>query len=38
LKLKNPKASFSVIAEDKIVSEEYTTYFRSVIALVKQEL
>ena len=26
------KASFCVIDEDKIVSEEYTTYFRSVIA------
>ncbi|QNO13292.1 pyridoxamine 5'-phosphate oxidase family protein [Alkalicella caledoniensis] len=29
---KNSKVSFSVIDEDKIVSEEYTTYFRSVIA------
>jgi len=29
---KNPKASFSVTDEDKIVSEKYTTYFRSVIA------
>ena len=26
------KASFCVIDQDKIVSEEYTTYFRSVIA------
>ena len=30
--VKNPKVSFSVIDEDRIVSEEYTTYFRSVIA------
>lgn len=29
---KNPKASFCVIAQDQIVPEEYTTYFRSVIA------
>lgn len=29
---KNPKVSFSVTDEDRIVSEEYTTYFRSVIA------
>ena len=29
---KNPKVSFSVIDEDTIVSEEYTSYFRSVIA------
>jgi nitroimidazol reductase NimA-like FMN-containing flavoprotein (pyridoxamine 5'-phosphate oxidase superfamily) len=32
---KNPKVSFSVIDEDKIVSEEYTTHFRSVIAFGK---
>ena len=38
MKLKNPKASFSVIAEDKIVSEEYTTYFRSVIAFGKTRI
>ncbi len=30
--LKNPKVSFAVTDEDKIVSEKYTTYFRSVIA------
>ena len=30
--VKNPKVSFSVIDEDTVVSEEYTTYFRSVIA------
>ena len=29
---RNPKASFCVIDQDQIVSEEYTTYFRSVIA------
>lgn len=30
--LENPKVSFAVIDEDTIVSAEYTTYFRSVIA------
>ncbi|HJD26936.1 MAG TPA: pyridoxamine 5'-phosphate oxidase family protein [Candidatus Blautia intestinipullorum] len=29
---RNPKASFCVISQDLIVPEEYTTYFRSVIA------
>lgn len=29
---RNHKASFCVIAQDQIVPEEYTTYFRSVIA------
>lgn len=29
---KHPKVSFAVVDEDTIVSEEYTTYFRSVIA------
>lgn len=29
---KNPKVSFAVIDEDTIVSQEYTSYFRSVIA------
>ncbi|WP_069988826.1 pyridoxamine 5'-phosphate oxidase family protein [Massilioclostridium coli] len=28
---KNPKVSFCVIGQDKVVPEEYTTYFRSVI-------
>ena len=28
----NPKASFCVVDQDQIVPEEYTTYFRSVIA------
>ncbi len=35
---KNPKVSFSVIDEDKIVSEKYTTYFRSVIAFGKARI
>lgn len=30
--LKNPKVSFAVVGEDTIVSAEYTSYFRSVIA------
>lgn len=29
---KHPKVSFAVVDEDTIVSAEYTTYFRSVIA------
>ena len=29
---RNPKASFCVIDQDQIVPEEYTSYFRSVIA------
>ena len=32
------KASFCVIDQDKIVSEEYTTYFRSVIAFGKAHI
>jgi nitroimidazol reductase NimA-like FMN-containing flavoprotein (pyridoxamine 5'-phosphate oxidase superfamily) len=35
---KNSKVSFSVIDEDTIVSEEYTTYFRSVIAFGKARI
>ena len=35
---KNPKVSFTVIDEDTIVSEEYTTYFRSVIAFGKARI
>lgn len=35
---KYPKVSFSVIDEDTIVSEEYTTYFRSVIAFGKARI
>lgn len=36
--MKNPKVSFSVIDEDTIVSKEYTTYFRSVIAFGKARI
>lgn len=35
---KNPKVSFTVIDEDTIVSEKYTTYFRSVIAFGKARI
>ncbi|WP_422484757.1 pyridoxamine 5'-phosphate oxidase family protein [Gudongella sp. DL1XJH-153] len=35
---KNPKVSFAVVDEDTIVSEEYTTYFRSVIAFGKARI
>lgn len=35
---KNPKVSFSVIDEDTIVSEKYTTYFRSIIAFGKARI
>lgn len=35
---KNPKVSFSVIDEDTIVSKEYTTYFRSIIAFGKARI
>ena len=35
---KNPKVSFSVIDEDTIVSEKYTTYFRSVLAFGKARI
>ena len=35
---KNPKVSFTVIDEDTIVSEEYTSYFRSVIAFGKARI
>lgn len=36
--VKNPKVSFSVIDEDTVVSKEYTTYFRSVIAFGKARI
>lgn len=36
--MKHPKVSFSVIDEDTIVSKEYTTYFRSVVAFSKARL
>ena len=35
---RNPKVSFSVTDEDTIVSEKYTTYFRSVIAFGKARI
>ena len=35
---RNPKASFSVIGQDQIMPEEYTTYFRSVIAFGKMRI
>lgn len=35
---KHDKASFCVIDEDRIVAEEYTTYFRSVVAFGKIRL
>lgn len=36
--MKYPKVSFSVIDEDTVVSKEYTTYFRSVIAFGKARI
>lgn len=36
--VKNPKVSFSVVDEDTIVSKEYTSYFRSVIAFGKARI
>lgn len=35
---KHPKVSFAVIDEDTIVSKEYTSYFRSVIAFGKAKI
>jgi nitroimidazol reductase NimA-like FMN-containing flavoprotein (pyridoxamine 5'-phosphate oxidase superfamily) len=35
---KYPKVSFSVIDEDTVVSKEYTTYFRSVLAFGKTRI
>lgn len=35
---RNEKVSFCVIDQDKIVPEEYTTYFRSVIAFGKARI
>ncbi|MCM0761074.1 pyridoxamine 5'-phosphate oxidase family protein [Sporomusa sphaeroides DSM 2875] len=35
---KNPKVSFAVIDEDTIISEKYTSYFRSVIAFGKARI
>lgn len=36
--LKSPKASFCVIDEDNVISQEYTTYFRSAIAFGKARI
>jgi len=36
--MKNPKVSFAVIDEDTIVSNKYTSYFRSVIAFGKARI
>lgn len=36
--MKNSKVSFSVIDEDTIVSEKYTSYFRSIIAFGKARI
>jgi hypothetical protein len=36
--IKNPKVSFAVVDEDTIVSEKFTTYFRSVIAFGKARI
>jgi len=36
--IKYPKVSFSLIDEDTIVSHEYTSYFRSVIAFGKARI
>lgn len=36
--VKDPKVSFAVIDEDTIVSSEYTSYFRSVIAFGKARI
>jgi len=36
--VKNPKVSFAVIDEDTIVSEKFTSYFRSVIAVGKARI
>ena len=35
---RDPRASFCVIDEDRIVPEEYTTYFRSVIAFGRMRM
>jgi uncharacterized protein len=36
--LRNPKVSFAVIDDDRVVSAEYTTYYRSVIAFGKTRI
>ena len=35
---RNPKASFCVIGQDQVMPQEYTTYFRSVIAFGKARI
>lgn len=35
---RNPKVSFCVIEQDQVVPQEYTTYFRSVIAFGKARI
>ena len=35
---RDPKVSFCVVDSDEVVAEEYTTYFRSVIAFGKAEI
>ena len=35
---REPKASFCVVDSDQLVAEEYTTYFRSVIAFGRVEI
>ena len=35
---REPKVSFCVVDSDKVVAEEYTTYFRSVIAFGRIEI
>ena len=34
----NPKASYTVIAQDAVVAEEFTTYYRSVIAFGRMRI
>lgn len=36
--IKNPKASFCVIAQDNVMPKNYTTYYRSVIAFGKARI
>lgn len=35
---KNPKVSFTIVDKDIVVSEKYTTYFRSIIAFGRAEI
>lgn len=36
--MRNPKVSFTVVDEDRIVGKEYTTYFRSAICFGKARI